>query len=125
MVFCSGMAFFGKKQIAQFMLVMLLGAQLALAQHAAVHFATEGHIGIHTEQGSDGKSNPGPNKPQSDKLCQICLLAKSFSHIVLNSPALVPQTVFEFSFIFPPAQEVRVQAIASAYQPRAPPAFLI
>ena len=106
---------------------MLLGAQIVIARHAMMHFAEDTYVGFYVEHSADGNGSSGNHnkKPQSDKLCQICLFSKSFSHVLLNDPALVPKDLFKFTFVFPPAQEVLVQAIASAYQPRAPPAFLI
>ncbi len=126
MVSGSHMEFFGRKQIAQLVFVLLLGAQLALAQHATVHLTPEGHAGFHVEHGSNNNGHGGDhNKPRSDRFCQICIFAKSFSQALLGAPAFVPESAFKLAFVFPPPQDMRVQALTRAYQPRAPPVFLI
>ena len=108
-----------------FLLLVMFLTQLALAQHAAVHFAPEGHTIALAEYGDGGNDHSPHKKQQSDKICQLCFFAKNFSQVVLAGSTLISQGVFEPSFIFSPAQNMHVQAIARAYQARAPPSLLI
>ncbi|MCC6598309.1 MAG: hypothetical protein IT559_05935 [Alphaproteobacteria bacterium] len=116
-----------RKNIAPILLALIVLAQFALAQHSTVHFSEKDHAGFHLAHSVDHEDHGSDqNKsPYTNKLCQICLFAKSFSHALLSNPALISHDTFKVIFVFPSTQDVRVQAIASAYQPRAPPIFLI
>lgn len=113
-----------RKYIGQFLILMMLAAQLALAQHATVHFLEDQHIGIAFQQTGDSAPAPNHHGPEKDKICQICLLAKGFSHISLFAVAEIPVVVHPAAFVFPAAQEVPVPATSFSYEARAPPAFL-
>ena len=111
-----------RRKINLFLILCMIGAQLALAQHATVHFALEGYGEIHATQHQD---NGHHHKPQADKFCQLCLFAKGLAHALTSEAAIVPPDVFKIGIIFPAILDVPVRQNAKLYQARAPPAFLI
>lgn len=107
-----------RKHIGQFLIIVLLGMQLATAQHATVHFAEEGFAPAHHQE-----EDKQDHKPHSSKLCQLCLLTKDFmnglAHIAPGIP--VPALVEPESFYFSTA--ILPRGGLSPYIARAPPPF--
>lgn len=104
-----------QKRVGQFLLVLMLAMQVALSQHATVHFMEGAHNSpIHQQQ---------DHQPDKDKLCQICLLSKDFTKIL--TPAGLDFLVPVHAGIQNPAllQPLIISGNPSPYIARAPPAF--
>ena len=108
-----------RKHIGQFLIiVLLLGMQLAIAQHATVHFTEEGLTSVHHQE-----QDKQDHKPHSSKLCQLCLLTKDFTNGLAHvGPGIpVPALVEPESFYFSAA--ILFKGGLSSYAARAPPTF--
>jgi hypothetical protein len=112
-----------RKYFGQFLILMMLAAQLALAQHATVHFLEDQHIGIAFQQSGDPATPQKHHGPEKGKICQACLLAKDFSHTSLSAAAEIPAVVYPAMFVFTAAQEIPLLSTSFSWEARAPPAF--
>ena len=105
------------------LLLVMLAAQGALAQHATVHFmvhAVSGEIG----SGHDSHDPAGKPASKNGDDCSICVMAKSLSHSNLVAPSLLTVAADRAAFVPPLAQEAPEQLFRRAYHARAPPRFL-
>lgn len=104
-----------KKDIGRFLLVVMLAMQVALAQHATVHF-TEGTHNNPVHQQQD-------HQPDKDKLCQLCLFSKNFTKILtsagLDILAPMDAEIQKTGLL----QSIFISSDPSPYIARAPPAF--
>jgi hypothetical protein len=114
------MAFLNRQRVVQCLIVLMLGAQLALAQHATVH-STPGYEAFRTAK-TDAVHTDHDKAPH-DKSCQICVLANGLSHALGSDAALALPAIRNETFSPPSAHEMRVRFLAAAYQARAPPAL--
>ena len=111
-----------RKTINLFLIVLLLGAQLAIAQHASVHLTIESGRALYEHNHQDA---PDHQKHQNDHdLCQLCLLTQSFTQLVtFAGPALpVPSVTVSDSYLFANAVFME-QGNPASYAARAPPSF--
>lgn len=104
------------KDVCRVLFVLMLAMQVALAQHASVHFLEGAHNGpVHQQQDR--------HQPDKDKLCQLCLLSKDFAKIL--TPAgpdiMVPVHAVIQTAAF--LESVAASGNPSPYTARAPPAF--
>jgi hypothetical protein len=113
-----------KRKISGFLILLMLAMQLLLAQHYTVHFSEGQHIGV-SQNKADGNSN-GNDKDRDghDKLCQVCLFSKSFSHVLLASPAALLILALLFSGVFLITVPFSLRNNTVVYPARGPPAFL-
>lgn len=119
---------FSQKHINLFLILLMLGAQLALAKHTTVHFAEEqaAIVAIHAHDGDHSPINHDhdSDSPQVTDLCQFYLFAKDCGHtltpesFVFSAPAVAD--IYRVS----PKKHTREQT-AHRYFARAPPVFLI
>jgi hypothetical protein len=96
----------------------VLGTQIALAQHAGVHFSS--HESFHShESGND------QNAPDSKELCQICLSGKIYTSALkpngIELKIVLSRAAYEIAC---KSAHIRQQT-SHAYLARAPPSFLI
>jgi hypothetical protein len=104
-----------RKGLNQFLLMLMLAMQIALAQHATVHFMDGTHnTPVHQQQ------DPEPDK---DKLCQLCLLSKHFTKILTPAGLDIPAPVDTFSQKAAFLQSIITSGNTSPYIARAPPIF--
>ncbi len=113
-----------RKHIGRFLVLVMLTAQLALAQHATVHFLEDRTIAAQADTGSGPDKPADHDKTGKDKVCQICVSAKGLSHSVLSGGASIPAPQTMEGFIAPDAHDAHVSFIAHSYQARAPPVLL-
>ena len=114
-----------RKHINLFLVLLMLGAQLALAQHATVHFAEQQEI-VNAYMHQSGHDSPsGHHGPHLKVVCQLCLFSKGISHtitpvsIVFNGPVEIS------AYKTPLAQSHITRQSSHGYLARGPPAFLI
>ncbi len=115
-----------KNKISGFLILLMLSMQLLLAQHYTVHFQQDDeHIGI-SQNHEDGHGAPihDDHKPTPDKICQICVFSKSFSHLLLSSFAAVLVIACLTGGVFFLSEQFFQQNNPQAYSARGPPAFL-
>lgn len=93
----------------------MVAMQLALAQHATVHFAAGTHAPV---QQQDEEHHPA-----KDKFCQLCLLSKDFSHLLPQAGPDIPVPVFIDFAIIPSSSSAFYGLSLSPYAARAPPSF--
>lgn len=103
--------------MGRFLLMVMLVMQIALSQHAAVHFleGAHGHPLHDQEQGQDHKSG-------NDAPCQLCLLSKNFSKTLTSAEPDVffaGRAIAGNAVLPPPAF---VDGAPSPYIARGPPA---
>jgi len=103
-----------RKNISLLLIMLLLGAQLALAQHATVHFTDHG--GIHHQHDNDS--------PQVNELCQLCIFAKGFAHGLSPDDAVLHADFLISSYRVPVAHNYLKRQESQGYLSRGPPAFL-
>ena len=108
-----------RKYIKLLLILLMLGAQLALAQHATVHFTDHGHIETHHDHSDHGGT------PKAGELCQICVFAKSFANTAIPDGVLIPAALMDSSYHVPPAQNHITRQASHGYLARGPPSFLI
>ena len=102
-----------RKKISAFLVLSMLAMQLLLAQHYTVHFNEDDHL----VPAKHGKADP-------DKICQVCIFSKNFSHTaaadsVYFAVLLLAAAIFVSASFAAPAQYP-----AHAYAARGPPSFL-
>jgi hypothetical protein len=112
-----------RKYIGRFLILAMLAAQLALAQHATVHFLEDGHA-VSQAQSSDSPAPAGHGKANKDKICQICLFSKGLSHAFLFAGAEIPAAEIAAGFVVPRLQTVPARHEALLHEARGPPSFL-
>lgn len=99
--------------------VVMLLAQLGLAQHDAVHTAL--HFQISAQEHHHEDHQPG----QPDDGCQVYLVAKCFSHALIGQlPALEPVRIVSLPVSYV-TQARRNGYNPASYHPRGPPSVLI
>jgi hypothetical protein len=110
-----------KKYIQGFLVFVLMGLQLALAQHATVHFVEDEPLMI-----SGGQHQPpaDPDKHDRDKICQICLFEKNYSFVLVSPSAVISLAVSGMAYAVLPLPVLHTQEAASAYYSRGPPVSL-
>ncbi len=115
-----------RKHIGQFLILVMLAAQLALAQHATVHFLEDETIVslVHADSGVNTIDRNEADKQKADKICQICLYSKSFSHTIFASGIFLHITSLSAALIAPDLPVFHVHSQCSTNRARAPPVFL-
>ena len=115
-----------RKHIGQFLILVMLTAQLALAQHATVHFLEDETIVsvVNADSGVNTIDRNDADKHKADILCQICLFSKGLSHTVLASGITLHILFPSADIIVPDLPVFHVYAQLSANRARAPPVFL-
>ncbi len=111
-----------RSTILSFVLLVMMMAQVGLAQHATVHFTDHSHIDYHHNDGNDGDQDQHKN---TDEACQICLSAKAFSHGLLGDQDSALIAIAYTQTIAVQAGQHYRQIKRGLYNPRAPPTFLI
>lgn len=107
-----------KKSIGRFLLVMMLTMQIALAQHATVHFMEGAHQNpAHSEQ-QDHK-----HKKDQTQHCQLCQFSKNFNKILNTDETGVTAPALTAVQIIAAPQSIAMGNEPSSYSARAPPAF--
>jgi hypothetical protein len=107
-----------RNNIHFFMILLLLGAQLALAQHASVHFTDHGHETHHEHEEAE-------DERYADELCQICIFSKGLTSGLPLDGSYVTTLLARTSYKVPFAQNYITQQASSGYLARGPPSFLI
>lgn len=115
-----------RKHIGRFLVLTLLAAQIALAQHATVHVLEggleNGRAGISLQHSAELPADH--RHPDKEKACDICLLAGGLSHQFLAAAIALPVAVHETGFAVPDARSGLALSLSLPYQARAPPTFL-
>ncbi len=113
-----------RKIISVWAILALAFAQIAIAQHNAVHLdhgsqsiQIEKHVSADHEQ--DDENTPSPHE------CPECLLVKSLQTAFHADSALTVDFILGKSRFLPTETSFVSNAVASAYNPRAPPVLLI
>lgn len=101
-------------------LVMLL-AQVGVAQHASVHFTDHGHY----EHSHDGHDHGDENNKTAQENCSICLLTKALGFGIVPEQALVYASLSSDHGLFQGYDLFVSNQQLQPYNPRAPPTFLI
>ncbi len=101
------------------LILLMLGAQIALAQHATVHFTDHGHSAQHHHD--DNKEGT----PQTGELCQICILNKNIAHALTPDAFIREVVVTQSAYRVPFAQNHITRQASQGYLARGPPLFLI
>lgn len=107
-----------RKTLAPVFIVLMLLAQLALAQHATVHFQ-EDQYASHQQHGDNGSG-----EPDKSKLCQICITAKQLHDIFSHADFVLLALVLAYALSLLPERITRTHAVTSSYSARAPPILL-
>lgn len=113
-----------KRIIAAWAILALAFAQLAIAQHNAVHLDNS-YTEIQAQDHADAHHEHGGETPPSQHNCPECLLVKSLQAAFYVDSALhVDFTLYQQAL---PISETLLlsQTTTSAYNPRAPPVLLI
>ena len=117
--------------LAIFVTVIMLLAQLGVAQHSAVHFTEHSHsIGIqsnhdnHHDHG-DHHNDHDNNEEHANLECEICAITQSLSLALINKHSFSTQLV-AISYSLPKTDSY-IAGIKheELYSPRAPPLLLI
>lgn len=118
-----------KKHLYLLLILLMLGAQIGLAQHATVHFTDHGHISHaeHHDHDDHGvhEEPDGNTAPETAELCQICIFAKSLSYSFAPEDITLPVTLTAHSDTPLLSQNCPSQESRHRYLARAPPAFLV
>jgi hypothetical protein len=107
-----------RKNINLFLVLLMLGAQLAIAQHASLHFTERDYVAYHQENHNEGT-------PQALEICQLCISAKASSFAVVQDDVIVYNLSVEAYYKAQLTQYYIKQQISHGYLSRAPPFFLI
>lgn len=107
-----------KRYLGQFFILMLLTAQLALAQHATVHFLEDQYAVSHEHHADH-------SQPSKDKICQVCLFAKGFAHSDLVAGNDVPSIDALTLSVVPDLQGTRNGHDVLPYEARGPPSVFL
>lgn len=111
------------KTLSLYVLIVLAMAQLAMAQHSAVHFTAHiDHIAVADDHHDNDHHDKAPQKPDH---CATCQIIKVFAHSDLTQSTIqhdhmVAQNRYSFGDYV-----VQSATKAQAYHARAPPTFLI
>lgn len=109
-----------RKHIGQFLILLMLVAQLALAQHATVHFL-EDQYKTAQHQNHDPAQTDRHDKSKS---CQICVTAKELGHLLTSADMAAVVTLLAAIFmVWPLRRNIKPLPVAF-YSSRAPPSFL-
>jgi hypothetical protein len=107
-----------RKKISGLVVLLLLAAQLALAQHHAVHFSEDG---VTVERQHDAPKDK--DKAGHDALCHVCLSSKILSHVLLFFTAFLLVIACNVRGIFPRPAPLVLCRHTSVYPPRGPPSL--
>lgn len=107
---------FNRKHVSLLLVLLLLGAQLALAHHASVHFSAHGHIEL--EDGHDD------HDPQARERCEQCIFAKSLAHALGAGDVTIKNVLQAKKFQLAVPETLYANRTFRPYRARAPPAFL-
>ena len=113
-----------KKIISVWALLALAFAQIAIAQHNAVHL-DHGFQSIQFKQHTNIDHDRDNEDTPSSQECPECLLVKSLQTAFHADSALTVDFVLGKSLFSPNHPSFIPNALALAYNPRAPPSLLI
>lgn len=103
-------------------LLVMMAAQLSLAQHMSVHFTAHDHAYGHDIQ---HEQEHGHERPSTNELCQLCIFAKGFAHALTAEQNILHTLLPAHSYQPPAVQPHITQHPLHGYLARAPPSYLI
>ena len=110
-----------KKNIAAFLVSIMLLTQIGIAQHNVIHLAD--HVSYNSAH--DHHDHDHDNQTHSQNLCEICLVSQSFSFGLVSDYRSVLFGVVTKEIFVPHSERVATKTKNLTYNPRAPPHFLI
>ncbi len=108
-----------KKNVAAIFVLIMLLAQIGIAQHNVVHFKGHGHSEHHHDDHNDD------HKKNVSETCQTCLLVKSLSFGLVTYHPDLPTPEFVGCAFLNNDNRAPTSNQHALYHARAPPGFLI
>lgn len=117
-----------KTQINLFLILLLLGTQIVLAQHAAVHFTGNGHAihhDTHEHNPEDNHNHSDHEQPhrQTGEICQICFFGQALAHGAMPDDRTDVFTRYGALYAIASNQNHIRRPTSHEYLARAPPSF--